>query len=89
MRLDLRSQALLISQGNSRADSWETALFAGLGGKAGEYEKVYPSFLLSFPLTSLETLLMLMLVGNDSIRRSGDDHPRPQEFKTLHIEGRE
>ncbi|OXG45099.1 inositol-polyphosphate 5-phosphatase [Cryptococcus neoformans Th84] len=37
---DLRSQALLISQGNSRADSWETALFAGLGDKAGEYEKL-------------------------------------------------
>lgn len=41
MGLDLRSQALLISQGNSRADSWEEALFAGLGDKAGEYEKVY------------------------------------------------
>ncbi|KIR79357.1 inositol-polyphosphate 5-phosphatase [Cryptococcus gattii EJB2] len=37
---DLRSQALLISQGNSRADSWEVALFAGLGDKAGEYEKL-------------------------------------------------
>lgn len=49
--LDLRSQALLISQGNSRADSWEVALFAGLGDKAGEYEKVYispPSILISF-----------------------------------------
>lgn len=43
MGLDLRSQALLISQGNSRADSWEVALFAGLGDKAGEYEKVYIS----------------------------------------------
>lgn len=43
MTLDLRSQALLISQGNSRADSWEVALFAGLGDKAGEYEKVYIS----------------------------------------------
>lgn len=43
MGLDLRSQALLISQGNSRADSWEVALFAGLGDKSGEYEKVYIS----------------------------------------------
>lgn len=55
MGLDLRSQALLISQGNSRADSWEVALFAGLGDKAGEYEKVYisppPSILISLLIT--------------------------------------
>ncbi|WWC67008.1 uncharacterized protein I206_100915 [Kwoniella pini CBS 10737] len=37
---DLRKQSLLISQGNSRADGWEAALSAGLGTKAGEYEKL-------------------------------------------------
>lgn len=30
-----------------------------------------------------------MLVGNDPIRRSGDDHTRTQDFETLHIEGGE
>lgn len=88
MSLDLRSQALLISQGNSRADSWETALFAGLGDKAGEYEKVYP-YLPHIPPSKIGPLLISMLAGNDPIRRSGDDHPRPQEFETPHIEGGE
>ena len=41
-RADLRSSALLISQGKGRADEWEAALLRGLGSKADEYEKVRP-----------------------------------------------
>ncbi|WVW81619.1 hypothetical protein I302_103614 [Kwoniella bestiolae CBS 10118] len=37
---DLRRQSLLISQGNSRAEGWETALLAGLGDRAGDFEKL-------------------------------------------------
>ncbi|KAK8845296.1 hypothetical protein IAR55_006009 [Kwoniella newhampshirensis] len=37
---DLRGQALLISQGNDRAESWETALLNGLGPRADEFEKL-------------------------------------------------
>ncbi|WVQ80297.1 hypothetical protein IAT38_002402 [Cryptococcus sp. DSM 104549] len=37
---DLRSAALLVSQGNSRADLWEAALLNGLGARASEFEKL-------------------------------------------------
>jgi phosphatidylinositol-bisphosphatase len=37
---DVRHQALLFSQGNDRAASWEEALFRGLGDRASEFEKV-------------------------------------------------
>ncbi|ORX34560.1 Endonuclease/exonuclease/phosphatase [Kockovaella imperatae] len=38
--VDLRSQALLISQGNVRADEWESAILAGLDSKAEGYERI-------------------------------------------------
>mgnify|MGYP002717780302 CR=1 FL=1 len=38
-KIDLRSQALLISQGNVRAEEWETAILRALKDKASEYEK--------------------------------------------------
>jgi hypothetical protein len=38
--VDLRSAALLVSQGTTRAYEWEAALLRGLGDKAGEYERV-------------------------------------------------
>lgn len=36
---DLRSQALLISQGSVRAEEWEAAIRKALKDKADEYEK--------------------------------------------------
>ncbi|WRT63490.1 uncharacterized protein IL334_000395 [Kwoniella shivajii] len=51
---DLRRQSLLISQGNSRADGWEAALFAGLGSKADEFEKLV--------MTQYVGVMMIILV---------------------------
>nr|ODN77240.1 hypothetical protein L203_06319 [Cryptococcus depauperatus CBS 7841] len=51
---DLRRQALLLSQGNSRADSWEAALFNGLGDKAVEFEKLI--------MTQYVGVVMILLV---------------------------
>lgn len=50
---DLRGQALLISQGNDRAESWEIALLNGLGARASEFEKV--STRLGFEIASADT----------------------------------
>jgi phosphatidylinositol-bisphosphatase len=41
--LDLSTEALLYSTGSSREDSWCMAVFAALGEKAVEYEKVRAS----------------------------------------------
>lgn len=38
--VDLRSHALLISQGNSRADDWAAAISQGLGEQADDYTRV-------------------------------------------------
>lgn len=38
--VDLRSSAMLISQGQSRAYEWETALMRSLGEKAADFEKI-------------------------------------------------
>ncbi|WVF66286.1 hypothetical protein IAT40_001026 [Kwoniella sp. CBS 6097] len=51
---DLRRQSLLISQGNSRAEGWESALMAGLGPKAAEFEKLV--------MTQYVGVLMIVLV---------------------------
>ncbi|WWC85634.1 uncharacterized protein L201_000500 [Kwoniella dendrophila CBS 6074] len=51
---DLRRQSLLISQGNSRAEGWESALLAGLGSKAGEFEKLV--------MTQYVGVMMIILV---------------------------
>jgi hypothetical protein len=40
IRVDLRSQALLVSQGNVRAEEWTAAILAGIGDRADEFEKV-------------------------------------------------
>jgi hypothetical protein len=37
---DLRSSALLVSQGAGRADEWEAAILRGLGDRAVDFEKV-------------------------------------------------
>ncbi|ORY31996.1 Endonuclease/exonuclease/phosphatase [Naematelia encephala] len=38
--LDLRSQAMLVSQGSARAAEWEGAIRRGLGVKADQYDKI-------------------------------------------------
>ncbi|KAL7419973.1 hypothetical protein Q5752_004936 [Cryptotrichosporon argae] len=37
---DLRSSAMLVSQGSERADAWEKAMLDALGERSGEYEKI-------------------------------------------------
>jgi hypothetical protein len=44
LRLDVRHQALLFTQGNDRATAWEEALFRGLGDRASGFEKVSRRF---------------------------------------------
>ncbi|OCF71352.1 hypothetical protein I204_07979 [Kwoniella mangroviensis CBS 8886] len=51
---DLRRQSLLISQGNTRAEGWESALLAGLGSRSGEFEKLV--------MTQYVGVMMIILV---------------------------
>ncbi|WWD06010.1 hypothetical protein V865_004095 [Kwoniella europaea PYCC6329] len=51
---DLRRQSLLISQGNTRAEGWESALLAGLGSRSGEFAKLV--------MTQYVGVMMIILV---------------------------
>ena len=51
--VDLRSQALFVSQGADRAQAWQDAILAGLGARAEEYERVSDIFVEALSVLSI------------------------------------
>ncbi|KAI9636052.1 Endonuclease/exonuclease/phosphatase [Dioszegia hungarica] len=55
--VDLRSHALLISQGNSRADDWAAAISQGLGEQADDYTRYVGVLMLVFVRKTLQEVV--------------------------------